>query len=800
MDFLPEEYNSDDLTQDDTHPKTLKEQHVLSSSTQALLAKLTDVRGAADEILVPKETKIIFCSRTHSQLTQFVRELRRVKPPASIVSLDEKDIDKSLTPNEEVVKHLCLGSRKNLCINQKVSQLGSVAAINERCLDLQKPGVPEGQKCGFLPRKENEQLVDSFRDHVLAEIHDLEDLSDLGGSMGICPYYAARTAIESTEILTLPYPLLLQKSAREALGVSVTDHVVIIDEAHNLMDAISETYSCSISLSQIELATSQVMVYIQKFKNRLKGKNRMYLTQIVRLLNSISDCLCSMASNTHENEATITPSQLMAGKGVDQIQPHKLISYLQKSKLARKVEDYVRDADEKAKGGTIKPTSRGALQLFQSFIAVLMNPSAEGRFFFSRDEFSGVHIRYTLLDPREHFQDIVEEARAVILAGGTMSPMSDYRDYLFSYLPPDRLRTFSFGHVVPSENIFAQFFSVGPSGVEFDFTFAKRKSEEMLIELGMLFMRVCNVIPDGVIAFFPSYDFLSQVISVWKRVPVPSHVVNLDISSTKASSTIFSALNAVKPIFHESKPNPHQQASGQNQSKISEITLHEASLVPPIQESLLQSYTRTIDQTSTAVTTNLDNKLHSSNNSARRGGALLLSVISGSLSEGINFSDSLGRAVIAVGLPYPNPHSAIWKAKLQHVEETYLKQHLNTANKSNPPHIPSNPSMTPPTTPASAGAKAKAKSAAREFYENTTLRSINQAIGRAIRHKNDYAAILLVDRRWESERLRRKLPGWIRGVMENENRARGPGNAGGAGKKPWEEVEQGLKTFFDGKN
>ena len=48
------------------------------------------------------------------------------------------------------------------------------------------------------------------------------------------------------KIVTLPYPLLLQKSAREALGLSLKNHVVIIDEAHNLMDAIAGIHSQSI--------------------------------------------------------------------------------------------------------------------------------------------------------------------------------------------------------------------------------------------------------------------------------------------------------------------------------------------------------------------------------------------------------------------------------------------------------------------------------------------------------------------------------------------------------------------------
>ena len=33
--------------------------------------------------------------------------------------------------------------------------------------------------------------------------------------------------------MTLPYNLLLQRNAREALGIDLTDHIVIVDEAHS---------------------------------------------------------------------------------------------------------------------------------------------------------------------------------------------------------------------------------------------------------------------------------------------------------------------------------------------------------------------------------------------------------------------------------------------------------------------------------------------------------------------------------------------------------------------------------------
>lgn len=142
------------------------------------------------------ECKIIYSSRTHSQLTQFVQEMRRVDLPAVswMVENDVSHVDKP------VVKHIPLGSRKNLCINPKVSRLGSAPAINERCLELQQPNTAQDHKCPFVPNKENETLVNDFKDHTLAKIRDIEELGSLGEKIGICPYYASRATIKPSEV------------------------------------------------------------------------------------------------------------------------------------------------------------------------------------------------------------------------------------------------------------------------------------------------------------------------------------------------------------------------------------------------------------------------------------------------------------------------------------------------------------------------------------------------------------------------------------------------------------------------
>jgi len=128
---------------------------------------------------------------------------------------------------------------------------------------------------------------------------------------------------------------------------------------------------------------------------------------------------------------------------------------------------------------------------------------------------------------------IVEEARTVILAGGTLQPISELRDRLFPQLPHEKvssfsniarslfylhrdclvfyfvfqridlcnslLRTchvimiysivhvrvvqvhlFSCGHIVPPESILPIAIARGPGGLTFDFTYQSRSSPTMV--------------------------------------------------------------------------------------------------------------------------------------------------------------------------------------------------------------------------------------------------------------------------------------------------------------------------------
>ena len=207
--FLLDEYDSDsgnELERREASGTNIG----FSATTQKLMKKLQMVPGVPqqDEGEIEDELKIFYCSRTHSQLSQFINELRRVQLPPVTLAEEQHPSDQlhaQGVAGEGDLKHLTLGSRKNLCINHKVASLRSATAINEKCLELQRPGTSAEHRCPYLPNDETEALDHDFRDHVLASIRDIEDLPDLGKRLGICPYYASRSAIKPSEVkLFLP--------------------------------------------------------------------------------------------------------------------------------------------------------------------------------------------------------------------------------------------------------------------------------------------------------------------------------------------------------------------------------------------------------------------------------------------------------------------------------------------------------------------------------------------------------------------------------------------------------------------
>lgn len=63
----------------------------------------------------------------------------------------------------------------------------------------------------------------------------------------------------------LPYNTLLHKSTREACGIKLDGNIVIIDEAHNLLETINNIHSVEVTGSQLLRAFSQLTQYENRY-------------------------------------------------------------------------------------------------------------------------------------------------------------------------------------------------------------------------------------------------------------------------------------------------------------------------------------------------------------------------------------------------------------------------------------------------------------------------------------------------------------------------------------------------------
>ncbi|PNJ05683.1 RTEL1 isoform 4, partial [Pongo abelii] len=219
--------------------------------------------------------KIIYASRTHSQLTQVINELRNTSyrsllrpghipmpgphcsyacflwPPRLLcVSIQLTLWVLEAAPPRPMVlsptrpKVCVLGSREQLCIHPEVKKQES----NHIQIHLCRKKVAS-RSCHFYNNVEEKSLEQELASPIL----DIEDLVKSGSKHRVCPYYLSRNLKQQADIIFMPYNYLLDAKSRRAHNIDLKGTVVIFDEAHNVEKMCEE--SASFDLTPHDLAS-----------------------------------------------------------------------------------------------------------------------------------------------------------------------------------------------------------------------------------------------------------------------------------------------------------------------------------------------------------------------------------------------------------------------------------------------------------------------------------------------------------------------------------------------------------------
>lgn len=188
-------------------------------------------------------------------------------------------------------------------------------------------------------------------------------------------------------------------------------------------------------------------------------------------------------------------------------------------------------------------------------------------------------------------------------------------------------------------------------------------------ELGLLLCNLGTVVPEGIVVFFSSFEYEEQVYQAWK------------------SSGILSRITKKKRVFREPRRNTHV-------------------------ESVLREYQKTIDSLSNGP----------KEDPSPLNGAILLAVVGGKISEGINFSDGMGRCIVMVGLPYPSPSDIELLERVKHIER------LGDPN-SKSLNISASDTYYDGNVQEGFSILRSCRHRGKEYYENLCMKAVNQSIG-----------------------------------------------------------------------
>lgn len=618
--------------------------------------------------LPSKLPKIYFGTRTHKQIGQIIRELKKT--------------------SYKNVKMTLLSSRERTCIHPQNSRSRNK---NEGCDELiNREGGPGCRYYSNLKR------AFYCRPAEMESAFDLEDFVSTCKRKHVCPYFGARELLAFSEIVFCPYNYLVDPLIRSALSISLKGNIIIMDEAHNIEDSAREAASGKVSISQLQECISDVL----QIGQIIEDDSEPYM-HIAKVLENLKKWL---ENSQNLNEYVTFDSSCKVWSGDDMI---AFLDYVGlgpdtypifRSKYSKIVSDESENDREKPPEAQVPKLSGSAhmclktlnetlnylykddLKYVPDYRCVVMKSrtySDENSVFpysqsAKRKSLSNpgfeITINFWCLNPAVAFSDF-KNVHSIIVASGTLAPLTSFQSELGI---PFQI-SLEANHVISKEQIWVGTIGKGPGNVSLNANFQNASTFAFQDDVGNLILNICSIIPHGVLCFLPSYGMLDKLVNRWQL------------------TGLWDKLLCKKVVVCE----PRQGNADFMQ--------------------VMQDFYDAVQESET-------------NESMR--GALFFAVCRGKVSEGLDFADNNARAVITIGIPFPNVKDVFVDLKKKYNDMYSSKRQIVTGSA---------------------------------WYEMQAFRALNQALGRCIRHKDDFGALIIVDERFQKyDRYTTALSKWIK--------------------------------------
>ncbi|ODV68265.1 putative transcription initiation factor TFIIH subunit [Hyphopichia burtonii NRRL Y-1933] len=591
----------------------------------------------------PEHRKIVYCSRTMSEIEKALIELHKLM---------------EFRANElgfvEDFRGLGLTSRKNLCLHPTISKERKGNVVDEKCRrvtngqlkkkiedgaidqDTQSNNPETNQLCSY-----HEKLYDYEQHNLIpAGVYSFDALMKYCKYEGTCPYFTVRRMIPFCNIIIYSYHYLLDPKIADRVSKELSkDSIVIFDEAHNIDNVCIESLSLDLTDDTLKKATrgaNKLSDAVDQMKSQDSAKLQDEYEKLVEGLRQAEiareeelfmanptlpkDLLDeAIPGNIRKAEHFIsflrrfieylktrmkvlhviseTPSSFLKHlKELTFIDRKPLrfcserLSLLVRTLELTEIEDFNALKDI-ATFATLVSTYDTGFQLilepFEAEGSTVPNPI----------------LYFTCLDASIAIKPVFDRFSSVIITSGTISPLDMYPKMLdFETVIQE-----SYSMTLARRSFLPMIVTKGSDQVSISSRFEIRNDPSVVRNYGSLLVEFSKATPDGMVVFFPSYLYMESIISMWQSMGV-----------------------------------------------LDEVWKYKLILV------------ETPDAQETSLALETYRKACSNGR-----GAVLLSVARGKVSEGIDFDHHYGRTVLMIGIPFQYTESRILKARLEFMRDHF---------------------------------------------------------------------------------------------------------------------------------